>query len=556
MYRYPGLDEYYTYGINCIKYLKMRSLKTYILITLAVTVLSACGGDSGSGNRNSFSANNLNTNNNNVINNEPDEADEWEEGIFFPASNFRNMCANPVTGSGDEQGTFVDENNFLRSHSNNTYLWYDEIVDRDPALHSTPDYFDLLKTDAVTPSGNFKDNFHFSLPTDELIAQSQSGISSGYGMEVALLSLTPPRQAVVAFTEPGTPATTGDANLSRGAEILTVDGVDVIFGSDADTLNAGLFPGNGETHSFTVRDLDGTIRSFTMTSAVITSTPVQNVTTFDTASGKVGYFLFNRHIATAEGGLINAINQLAAAGVDELVMDIRYNGGGFLDLASELSYMIAGAGRTSGQTFEEIKFNDKHQVFNPITGQLLEPVPFHSRSQGFDATVATGTVLPSLNLGRVYVLTGEDTCSASESIINSLRGVDVEVVQIGSTTCGKPYGFIPANNCGTTYFTIQFQGVNAKGFGDYPDGFSPINTVSDAGVLLPGCSVGDDFTAPLGEPTEARLAAAITHMDTGTCPIPSGFFGPQLLSLGSLPADNTLINKTVWQQNRIMRERL
>lgn len=83
MYRYSGLDEYYTYGINCIKYLKMRSLKTYILITLALNVLSACGGDSGYGNRNSFSANNLNTNKNNVINNEPDEADEWEEGIFF-----------------------------------------------------------------------------------------------------------------------------------------------------------------------------------------------------------------------------------------------------------------------------------------------------------------------------------------------------------------------------------------------------------------------------------------------------------------------------------------
>jgi hypothetical protein len=130
----------------------------------------------------------------------------------------------------------------------------------------------------------------------------------------------------------------------------------------------------------------------------------------------------------------------------------------------------------------------------------------------------------------------------------------VEVIQIGSTTCGKPYGFFPASNCGTTYFTIQFQGINDKGFGDYPDGFSPVNTVSNAGVLLPGCSVGDDFTAALGDPGEARLAAAITHMNTGTCPIPSGFFGPKLLTSGSLPADNTLINRTLWQQNRIIWE--
>ena len=57
--------------------------------------------------------------------------------------------------------------------------------------------------------------------------------------------------------------------------------------------------------------------------------------------------------------------------------------------------------------------------------------------------------------------------------MNGLRGVGVEVIQIGSTTCGKPYGFYPTDNCGTTYFTIQFKGVNDAGFGDYSDGFSP-----------------------------------------------------------------------------------
>ena len=539
------------------KNLDLSRLKSFVIIFLIVTVIVSCsgGGGNGSGSGNAVGSNNLNTNNNSGNNtNTDDDPDDWLEGVFLSSSTFRNMCENPVTGTSDVQGTFVDENNYLRSHSNDTYLWYDEIVDRDPGLHSTPDYFDLLKTDAVTPSGNFKDNFHFSIPTDEWIAQSQSGISSGYGMQVALISSSPPRQAVVAFTEPGTPATQAGANLERGVEILTIDGVDVIFGSDSNTLNAGLFPDTvGEAHNFTVRDLDGTVRSFSMTSAVITSTPVQNVSTITTPGGKVGYFLFNDHIATAESGLIDAVTQLSADGITELVIDIRYNGGGFLDIASELAYMIAGAGQTSGETFEDVKFNDKHPVFNPITGGILTPVPFHSRSQGFDATVATGSLLPSLNLGRVYVLTGSGTCSASESIINSLLGIDVEVIQIGSTTCGKPYGFFAASNCGTTYFTIQFQGVNAKGFGDYPDGFSPANTVSDAGVLISGCSVGDDFTTALGDTAEARLAAALNHMDTGTCPVPNGLFGPELLKTSSLPSDNMILNKTLWQQNRIIR---
>ena len=75
---------------------------------------------------------------------------------------------------------------------------------------------------------------------------------------------------------------------------------------------------------------------------------------------------------------------------------------------------------------------------------MIAPEPFFTTAQGF--SVARGTALPTLNLSRVFVLTGRNTCSASESVINSLRGVNVEVIQIGSTTCGKPYGFYPQDN--------------------------------------------------------------------------------------------------------------
>ena len=80
-------------------------------------------------------------------------------------------------------------------------------------------------------------------------------------------------------------------------------------------------------------------------------------------------------------------------------------------------------------------------------------------------TIDPGVALPSLNLSRVFILATGSTCSASEAIVNRLRGIDVEVVLIGDTTCGKPYGFYPTDNCGTTYFTVQFAGANAKGLG-------------------------------------------------------------------------------------------
>ncbi len=112
--------------------------------------------------------------------------------------------------------------------------------------------------------------------------------------------------------------------------------------------------------------------------------------------------------------------------------------------------------------------------------------------------------------------------------MNGLRGIDVEVIQIGGTTCGKPYGFYGLENCGTTYFFTQFRGVNAKGYGDYSDGFSPSNLASVEGEPIPGCAVDDDFSQPLGDAEEAMLSAALAYRDQpGTCPaLPSGLGGP------------------------------
>ena len=245
-------------------------------------------------------------------------------------------------------------------------------------------------------------------------------------------------------------------------------------------------------------------RDVLLTSQAITETPVPNVQTISTGSGKVGYILFNDHIATAEGELYDAVQQLATDGISDLVLDLRYNGGGYLDIASELAYMIAGPANTNGKAFETLQFNDQHPSTNPVTGDPLTPVPFHSTTQGF--SVASGQALPTLSLSRVFVLTGNDTCSASESIINSLRGIDVNVIQIGSTTCGKPYGFARRDNCGYAYFPIEFQGVNAQGFGDYAAGFTPT------------CAAADDFEHALGSTAERLLATALYHVDKGTCP--------------------------------------
>jgi len=409
---------------------------------------------------------------------------------------------------GDVQGTVADEKAWVRQWIDDTYLWYQDVrnlsaTTLDANRYATAiAYFDVLKSAQTTASGQPKDKFHFTYATPTWVALSQSGQSYGYGFEVALLASTPPRQAVVAFTDPGTPAVT--AGIARGAQILSVDGVDLVNDSTSSgvaVLNAGLFPDQAGSHTFTLRDLgSSTTRSVTLTAGVLTSTPVQNVKTLPAPNSQVGYMLFNDHIATSEQQLVNAVTQLRDAGVTDLVLDIRYNGGGYLDIASELAYMIAGPTPTTGKVFETLNFNDK----NPFQlSDAQRTTAFHSTSQGF--STASGQALPYLGLSRVYVLTGAGTCSASEAIMNGLRGVGITVNQIGAITCGKPYGFFPQDNCNTTYFSIQFQGVNQLGFGDYADGFTPT------------CAVADDFAHALGDPAEARLAMALGHRASGTC---------------------------------------
>ena len=441
----------------------------------------------------------------------------WVEGVFDPSRNFRAFCARPRGGvSRDVLGTVTDENNWLRSMSNDIYLWYDEIVDVDPGSIQNPlDYFELMRTFALTPSGNDKDQFHFTYDTEEYEQLSQAGITVSYGATFVLLSRSPPRRAVVAYTEPNSSATSAAVNLARGAEILEIDGA-VLENGSADVLNRGLFPSTaGESHTFVIRDQGATeSRTVTMVSQEVTSMPVQNVGTIETATGKVGYMLFNDHIATAEGQLLNAMNMLKTEEITDLVLDLRYNGGGYLYIANELAYMIAGQG-AAGQIFEELQFNDKHPAFNPVTGELLSPTYFRRTTRG-------GVSLPALDLSRVFVLTGNGTCSASEAIINGLTGIGIEVIQIGNSTCGEPYGFYAQDNCGTTYFTIQFRGVNALGFGDYADGFFPSVNDDDRDDTLPGCVVSDDFTHDLGDAMEARLSSALHYRENGSCPSTPG----------------------------------
>lgn len=462
----------------------------------------------------------------------PSSGPSWTSGAFQAASTFKDRCEVVRSGRDiegnpfpDRAGTALEERFWLRSWTNETYLWNTEVTDRNPAdFANRRDYFAILRSFARTASGKEKDDFHFSEPTTETLIRRTAAPRASYGANLLSLSAAPPRDFRVRYTEPDSPAATvanGQANLERGSRILRINGIDFVNASsqaEVNQLNAALFPATaGVTTTFAVQDADGAQRTVTLTSINLSPKPVNRTSIISTSSGNVGYIVFNTFSPfVSEREIVDAMTQMRAAGVNDLVLDLRYNGGGLLAVASQLSFMVAGDTRTRNQAFERLQFNAAAGNRNPVIGGVNQPIPFYRTGQGF--SVPNGTSLPALNLPRVFVLTTASTCSASEAVINGLRGVGVEVIQIGNTTCGKPFGFYPQDNCGETYYTIQFQGVNTLGFGDYADGFIPNNSTASFGVRLPGCSVADDLSRELGDPDEGLLSAALAYRSSFACP--------------------------------------
>jgi hypothetical protein len=220
-------------------------------------------------------------------------------------------------------------------------------------------------------------------------------------------------------------------------------------------------------------------------SSIYDLNPVQNGRIFTLTNGrKVGYLMVTTMLTQASSPLASYFNQFGAAKVQYIILDLRYNGGGYVNIGALLASYFAGD-VVNGQIYAQLRFNSKHSESN---SNYLFSKP-----------------VSSFGLGRVYVLTGQRTCSASEQVIMGLRGVGVEVITIGSTTCGKPVGFVPANYCENTYLVENFSSYNNAGQGNYFFGLDPT------------CPGSEDFAKAFGDNQDPMLVQAFSHIQMGTC---------------------------------------
>lgn len=201
------------------------------------------------------------------------------------------------------------------------------------------------------------------------------------------------------------------------------------------------------------------------------------------AGRKIGYVYLSHFLKPSVDSLSSSFTALKRGGVEDLVLDLRYNPGGSLGVARHLASLIVGP-QLDGKVFQRTIHNEKYRDQDGTTR-------FERRAE-------------ALGLKRVFVLTTKDTCSASEAVITGLAP-HIQVVTIGTTTCGKPVGFSPLDYRGTSYWVINFRLRNAANKGDY------------FGGLAPTCEVKEDLHQTLGSPDEALFAEALRYMDTGQC---------------------------------------
>ena len=368
---------------------------------------------------------------------------------------------------------------WLRDYMNDQYFWFDRQGTPDVAASSLPQYFASLLFAPV-------DRYSYAQSTAEFIQFFEQGQRTGYGYSLAWADAA---QTVlkVRAVEPLSPI--GLAGLRRGDTILTIDGytpAQVVNGLPARIDVAGV------ARKFVVIDGTGSQQTLMVNSAEYPLSPVLDARVLNAPNGaKVGYLVYQEFITSGADALGAAFERFRAAGVTELVLDLRYNGGGSTTQARNLASLIGGSA-LDGSVFAQFRFNAKNTDSN--------------FTQAFTANVSRLSGTPLESLSRVFIISSAATASASELLINGLRPFK-PVITIGSTTFGKPYGFLPRDACGLTYNAVNFVTANAEGFSDYSAGF------------VPTCAVADDLARQLGDPAEQRTAAALTYIATGGCPV-------------------------------------
>ncbi len=379
------------------------------------------------------------------------------------------------TEDSNTQDTIAQLNKAFYNLMNEWYYWYEEIPDIDPDDFNNP-------SEMLNEIRYEKDSYSYVTSYEAFQQYYDEGAYIGYGFGYKWDADDSLRITFVFEDSPFT-----EEGIERGWAITEVNGSSV--GSpDSYSLGDELGANKvGVENTFKFKSPDGRTVEATFTSKKISMNTVLKDTIIEYEGKDVGYLVLKSFINKTPDELTDVFQKFADENIDDLVVDLRYNGGGTLSASRFLGEFIYEAG--SKDIYVEISHND-------------------TKSER-DTTHVFGQDSLNINLGlnNVYFLTTQATASASEALINGLKPF-MNVYSIGKATYGKPvgmYAFFDSND-EYAFLPVCFALKNDAGDADYYDGLQP----------SPGAELADDFKQPFGSLDDDLLYQALHHIDIGS----------------------------------------
>ncbi len=283
----------------------------------------------------------------------------------------------------------------------------------------------------------------------------------------------------------GSPAAVG--GLGRGQQVLSLNGRAV--GEIAASEGIGAFFDANDTITFEVQPVVGAVFSSAITKDIVTIDPIPQSRVINMGGGRfVGYMELSTFISTADPKFDTVFQEFRNANVSEVIIDLRYNGGGLVSTAELLGDYLGGF-VAQNLVFSSTEFNA-------------------DRAAQYNSTDFFGLLGNSINLSQLVVIASRGTASASELVTNGMIP-HVDVAIVGDRTFGKPVGQIGLEFCDKILRPTAFKLANANGEGDYFDGL-PVD-----------CAAADDLSVAVGDALDPNMVAAMSYLNTGACPVAS-----------------------------------
>jgi C-terminal processing protease CtpA/Prc len=393
-------------------------------------------------------------------------------------------CSGGSSGfSGPQVGTDACTNDaqkqFVLDVMRDVYFWYDLLpTDLDLSLYATPE--ELLENLILSQP---LDSFSYITSAESDAQFFGQGQFQGFGFSTRFEAADDLR-----FTRVFSGSPAAQAGFQRGQRIVELGGRTIadIVATDG---TEGVFAVFDQSPlDYLIRNRDGSEFAATVSHDIVTINPVPQWRVIDMDGVPVGYVELATFVSTADPAFSTVFSEFSAAGVTDVIIDMRYNGGGLVNTARLLGDYLGGL--VPARVFSLTVFNDKNTASNQT--EFFEPF----------ANV-------SVNLSRLVVIATSGTASASELVINSMEP-HADVTIVGDTTFGKPVGQVGVQFCDKILRATAFETLNALIEGGYFDGL-PVD-----------CPVADDLGEVVGSDTDANLITALTVVETGGCPAASG----------------------------------